>query len=76
MHFKLLVVILASICCASACVHPPLPPDYTNEAYIGEWYEIGRVRHANFLTVSLRLMREKTTTASSVICVDPNTRWS
>lgn len=37
------MVLLVAACFVHACVHPPLPPDYTNEQYIGVWYEIGRV---------------------------------
>ena len=26
-----------------ACMNPPLAANYTNAAYSGEWYEIGKV---------------------------------
>lgn len=41
---QVLVVLLVAACCVHACVNPPLPPDYTNEQYIGVWYEIGRIQ--------------------------------
>ncbi|KZS14134.1 Uncharacterized protein APZ42_020798 [Daphnia magna] len=41
---QVLVVLLVAACFVHACVHPPLPPDYTNEQYVGVWYEIGRIQ--------------------------------